>query len=829
MHKSVAIYMRSSLEQDEELRAAGNPDESNTIANQRRYLYEKVALKGYDPARVVEYSDDGHTGTNFKRPGFQQLIKDVEDGKIEAVFVKDFSRMGRDYIGVGEYMEQFFPLHNVRVISVNDNWDSDEHKGETLELDASFRTIIYEMYSRDLSIKRKSANQARNKNGTFIGAYVPYGYKKIPGDAHSIVIDEPCAEVVRRVFALFISGEKMGNIAKILTDEGIPTPAMSKGDSHCYDNVVKEREIWDTRAIGIILKNEMYTGTLILNRWSIKGFKADSCVENDPSEWLKFPDNHKAIISRETFEAAGKRLPNRRKSTEQSKKKVYPIYCGHCGRKLKITTRNEGTFTCPHGIEIPADPCGQIEVRRDILEETVLKAINKQAKVLLKHYKNRVSSDKTVRKARKELDVLSAEQLSYRNTRMELYRQFKDGRLEKDDFLKRKTEVLRQEEECLSEIEALKEKLDDMENGNDYFEKHKGSFEEYSLMKEYDPKLVNRLISRVEFFNDGHIRICWNYKSEFAKAEDVKVTGNPAGESTAAGDAAVSAEGVSIGRVTVYTSDMFLMPQDDDPDSACVKNGLISYAMEKLGLKPENVLSFYDSKEDRSLFFRDGYMKFIESGRSRAVGVLLIRSFKDLYLSNQQMNDLMFWVLPKLPCRLIAVDDGFDSSVAADEDYRELYVQYKGVRTGDLTRFRKMERENGTRVIEPVPYCTRLYGYYSDEDGCHAVPEIIEIVKEMYRLCKENKKLKQAVRWLNSKKIPTGKAFFLQHGYDYSPESDPRWNGEKAWNIIKQEGYVEPCRHYEKCMEQGKHCDRMPIVDRETFDEVNETCRYRNR
>ena len=823
MKKCVAIYMRSSLEQDEDLRNVSNPDESDTIANQRKYLYEKVQAKGYSASHIKEYIDDGHTGTNFKRPGFQQLIEDVEAGKIEAVFVKDFSRMGRDYIGVGEYMEQFFPLHNVRVISINDNWDSDEHKGETLELDASFRTIIYEMYSRDLSIKRKSANQARNKKGTFIGAYVPYGYKKIPGDAHSIVIDNPCAEVVRRIFDLFISGEKMGNIAKILTDEGVPTPAMSKGDSHCYDNVVKEKEIWDTRAIGLILKNEMYTGTLILNRWSIKGFKADSCVENDPSEWLKFQDNHDVIISREIFEAAGKRLPNRRKSTEQGKKKVYPVYCGHCGRKLKITTRNEGTFTCPHGIEIPADPCGQIEIRREKLEEILLKAINTQAATILRSHKSNAANEKKIRAVQKELDILAAEQAEYHDKRLALYKRFKAGKIEKDDFFKKKEVLLRDEEESIAEAEALQEKLVKMQEEQSFYDENKDMIKTYSLLSEYDQELVARLISKVEVFNDGHIRIRWSSKDEFRTAEELKMMGdcwmckdNPAKEPEK-------------NTIAIYTSDMFLMPQDDDMDSGCVKNALISYATKKLDVKPENVLSFYDSKEDLSLFFREGYMKFIETGRSGAAGVLLIRSFKDLYLSNQQMNDLMFWILPKLSCRLIAVDDGFDSSVASDEEFREMYEKYKGVRNGDLTKYRAMEREKGLRKGKQVIYCTRLYGYRNEEDGCHAVPEILEVVKKVFQLSKENHDLKQAVIWLNQEEIPTCKAFYISQGYEYAPEANPKWNKEKVWGVIKQEGYVEPCRHYEKCMELGRHCDRRPVIDRETFEEVNETCRYRNR
>ena len=193
------------------------------------------------------------------------------------------------------------------------------------------------------------------------------------------------------------------------------------------------------------------------------------------------------------------------------------------------------------------------------------------------------------------------------------------------------------------------------------------------------------------------------------------------------------------------------------------------------------------------------------------------------------MNDLIFWILPKLSCRLIAVEDGFDSSTASEDLCREMYEKYKGVRNGDLIMHRKIEREQGLREAKVIPYCTRLYGYYSDDDGCHAIPEVLDVVRRIFSLSEEHNNLKQAVRWLNAEGIPTTKAFYIEHGYQLPPERNPKWNKEKVWGVIKQEGYVQKCRHYEKCMEMGKHCERVPIVDQETFDEVNTTCRYRNR
>ena len=175
MANVLALYLRSSVEQQEEKRNQNNLDESDTIANQRELLRSYASQLGLEDYKVVEYVDDGHSGTNFRRPAFQKLIEDAKCGKIQALIVKDFSRMGRDYIGVGDYMEQFFPSMGIRVISVNDRWDSAEHLGETLELDASFRTLLYDMYSRDLSKKRKSANQARNEKGVYTTSLAPSG------------------------------------------------------------------------------------------------------------------------------------------------------------------------------------------------------------------------------------------------------------------------------------------------------------------------------------------------------------------------------------------------------------------------------------------------------------------------------------------------------------------------------------------------------------------------------------------------------------------------------------------------------------------------------
>ena len=817
MERKIAIYMRSSLEQDEKSRNANNPDESDTIANQRKYLYKAALTKGFERERIVEYADDGHTGTNFDRPSFQRMMEDVENGRIEAVLVKDFSRLGRDYIGVGEYVEQVFPMNGVRIISVNDNWDSAEHPGETLELDASFRTMIYEMYSRDLSIKRISANQARNKNGIYISSEVPYGYKKIPGDPHSLFIDDKCAPVVKKIFGLYLSGEGIGNIAKILSEEGVPTPAISKQDVHDYSNTTADPGNWTTTAVGRMLRNEMYTGTLVLNRWKVKEFKSDVSVKRDPSEWMRFPNNHEAIISADDFRKVQKRLGKRRTVGDVCKeKKLYPLYCGHCKGKLSATTRNEDTFICNHGNRAPYDPCGQIEIRRDKLEEALLKAVNSQARLFLENEKKYGSLDKRIRVLESRRKCLSKEKDGYHDERMALYRKYKEGRLDKDAFLKKKGDVLKREEECLSELDAVECELVTERQKSESAREMADAFRGYDIMSEYNCDIVNSLISRVDVKNDGTIKIVWNFESELPEENTEKT-----------GEICDTKNDSKRPFVAVYSSDMFLMPQEESSDM--MKRVTSEYATEVLKVDPPGIVSFYDSKDDENLFFREGYMRFIDAGRSGASDVLLIRCFKDLYLSNQQLSDLMRWVIPKLPCRFISVEDGFDSAEATEGERMEIYEKYKGVRKGDQMKYRAWERQQGLRKPKEFIQCTKLYGYYPHEDGCCAVPEVLRIIKEMYRLSKEHHDLKPAVQWLNGSGIPTSKAFFLAHGYQMGAERNPVWNKEKVWGVIKQEGYAVYCRHYERCRELGRHCERSPIVDRETFDEVNKYCRYRDR
>jgi DNA invertase Pin-like site-specific DNA recombinase len=232
---TIAIYIRLSLE-DGDL-SSGNKMESESITNQRSmlvdYIHTSPELYG---AEIMEFCDDGYSGKNFDRPGVKRLIEAARNGGVQCVLVKDLSRFGRDYITVGNYIFRVFPFLGVRFISVNDRFDS-QRKGDLDSLDTSFRTLIYDLYSRDLSRKVRSAKKNLAERGVYINPVAPYGYVKDPNDKHHLMIDPEPTKVVKRIFALVAEGKSTAQVAQTLNAEHFPTPSANKiGTSGAHKN-----------------------------------------------------------------------------------------------------------------------------------------------------------------------------------------------------------------------------------------------------------------------------------------------------------------------------------------------------------------------------------------------------------------------------------------------------------------------------------------------------------------------------------------------------------------------------------------------------------------
>ena len=328
MDYHAALYIRLSKEDESE-------GPSQSVQNQESLLREFVQqhrLSVYDT-----YVDDGWSGTNFDRPSFQRMIADIEAKKVNMVITKDLSRLGRDYIMTGHYMERYFPEHRVRYISLLDGIDTGVDS--TANDITPFRAIMNDMYAKDISKKIKSVKRDKQRKGQFIGGKPVYGYKMHPTEKNKIVIDEEVAPVVRRIFALALSGMSCRNIATLLNQEGVPTPAT-------YANLPVARPgpytgLWSSERISEMLGNETYIGNMVQGRSVKISYKSKKCLRQDPANWVVVEGTHEPLVDAETFRKV-RLLVNSRKHTRS---RTYDfllkglIFCHECGYPLAVLNR----------------------------------------------------------------------------------------------------------------------------------------------------------------------------------------------------------------------------------------------------------------------------------------------------------------------------------------------------------------------------------------------------------------------------------------------------------------------------------------------------------
>ena len=293
-----AIYIRLSVED-------GDKEESNSITNQRMLLNQ--FLKDNSDIEVYDYyTDDGFSGTTFNRPGFEKLLEDLYEKKFNTVIVKDLSRLGRNYIEVGNYIEKVFPLYNIRFIAVNDQIDSIKNPESVNSIIVPFKNLINDEYCRDISNKIKAVLNVKMKKGEYVGAYAPYGYIKDPNDIHHLIIDEDAAKVVRMIYELTLNGYGRTAIAKKLNELGILNPTGHRAIDlkmriPFKNNTDKVTYSWCSTTIRDILRNQMYCGDLVQNKGKLISYKIHKRVLVPQEEWIIVKDTHDAIIDRDTI------------------------------------------------------------------------------------------------------------------------------------------------------------------------------------------------------------------------------------------------------------------------------------------------------------------------------------------------------------------------------------------------------------------------------------------------------------------------------------------------------------------------------------------------
>ena len=373
----IALYIRLSTEDSK----VG----SFSIENQKHALHQYVdTMEGVKNAEVLEFIDNGYSGTNFERPAVQELLDQMREGKINCIIVKDFTRFGRNSIEVGYFMEMVFPLYGVRFISINDNFDSDKLHGDTGGINVAFKYLVSEFYSRDLSIKYKSAKYVKFRRGEYQSKLCPYGYRK--GADGRMEPNEETAPNVRLIFELAREGYGPGEIGKALFERGIPTPGEYKAAQGIANHDVSRcNGVWPTSTVIKILDDERYTGTYIMGKREVTEVGGHRLRMKDESQWVKIPDHHPAIISKELFDQV--QTQRIRLKCPKKNARAYPlrgkVFCGCCRHAMPRTDNKNHTFQCRHSKSEEAAPCHGLTIMEAELEGMLYEILSKQSQVIL--------------------------------------------------------------------------------------------------------------------------------------------------------------------------------------------------------------------------------------------------------------------------------------------------------------------------------------------------------------------------------------------------------------------------------------------------------------
>ena len=502
---TVAIYLRIS-DEDEALELGG---ESNSISGQRMLLNDFVSNhKDLHNYRVVELEDDGYSGTNFDRPGVQLLLEMAKRKEIQCIVVKDFSRFGRNYLEVGNYLEQIFPFLRIRFFSINDNFDSFCNSGAAGSLEVGFKNIIYEAYSKDLSVKIKSVRKSKAEEGKFVTAFAPYGYKKDETNKNKLVIDQECAPIVNQIFKLYLSGSTKTEIARQLNQESVLCPMMirRKRGENFNRNGCTDTCIWTVGTISHILADQRYTGDAIYGKGKPESVGSKKETKIPKEQWIIVPDAHEEIISHEEFDAVQKykRTYKKRENSVVYKSSFFKkIICKSCGHLITRIHRGKKTlYCCKSGRNLYHSTCYQGNIEEVQLEDALLTCFNNLTAITRQ-------TDKIQKKAQ-DISVTHCDRIQkielaiarQKGKYLEFYEAYKQKKLSELDFRK---------------------KLNDLEKSLDTLQKQYDEMEQ-CLLRENDEKYTTSketIYSLIEFIaieSNGSLSIKWNFMDPYQYA-----------------------------------------------------------------------------------------------------------------------------------------------------------------------------------------------------------------------------------------------------------------------------------------------------------------------
>lgn len=525
MQKFKAIkYIRLSYTDDKSV-------ESNSVSNQRK-LIDDFIVQHPEIEVAAEKVDDGYSGVLFDRPAFMEMMELIKRGEANCVIVKDLSRLGREYIETGRYLRRVFPTYGVRFIAINDNLDTLTEKAD--EITVSVKNIMNEAYSRDISVKTRTALDIKRRTGDFVGAFTVYGYLKTGENHKSLIVDTFAANVVRDIFRKRLDGFSAAHIADELNKAGILSPLAYKrsmGLPYAKNGYADKEDCkWSATTVIRILSDEIYTGTMVQGKQTTPHFKLKERETKPSSEWVRVEGTHEAIIDKADFDLVQrlKRLDTR---TSPQSDKVYlfsgVLICGCCGgRMTRKTNRCKGKeyvyYFCPAGKK------GGCKSSSMIKESDLTDCVQISLKA---HINSVISLDgiiNSISRERINLELVSEytgyiksneEQLAkVENFKRNLYENLVSGVISKEEFLQYKQEYSAKAEDIKIAIQSWNDKLAEVVENRGDRTRWINHFTQFSEMKNIDRSAVARLIQSIIINADKSIEIRFNYQDEYQKA-----------------------------------------------------------------------------------------------------------------------------------------------------------------------------------------------------------------------------------------------------------------------------------------------------------------------
>ena len=490
---------------------------SESIINQKEFL-TKYVTKQPNWLLIDIYIDDGFTGTNFNRPSFIRLKEDIEQEKIDMVITKDLSRLGRDYIDTGYYLEKYFPTKNVRYIAVNDGIDTFS-KNSNNDI-GPFMSVVNDMYAKDISKKVRTVKRTKAEKGEFIGAFAPYGYKKHPNDITKLVIDDEAAEIVKYIFNEYVNGKGLAYIAHRLNERKIPCPSVYKQQS-CNYHCKTISGLWGHNTIKKILTNKVYTGDLIQHQGEMVSYKVKKYRLLPKSEHLVKEKAHEPIIDNQTYELAQdilKRKAHNIHRKENSKHLLAGLlYCPRCHNKytyqVQSGLKNDMVAICSMYNRYGKDYCTRIAVRESVLNEFVVQDLRKilqekidKEKLIKSIDKTKINNDKKMLQKKIADDNRRIDEIT--KIIKTAYEDRVNGLLDTEEFVSFTESYKKEKQELIEKTEKLNIKLSNFENNKE--NELMKYIKEIVSFKDINRNIILNLIDSIEIINKENIKI--NYK-----------------------------------------------------------------------------------------------------------------------------------------------------------------------------------------------------------------------------------------------------------------------------------------------------------------------------